>query len=80
VSLIIQSKDIDNFGSVTVRARYTGYDGYILHINNGRNYLLGDFNLKEIAPIKSFLVANSVAFIGDEKFSFFSYFINYLKS
>ncbi|HLY71361.1 MAG TPA: hypothetical protein VKR53_16620 [Puia sp.] len=78
----IQVKEIIKFNSVRVISRkgQTAYNGVMIHINNGKDYLLGEFNLEQFEPIQTFLESNNVQFAGDEKFSFVSYFINFFKN
>jgi hypothetical protein len=77
----IQINEINEFSTVTVIAGKvpTTYNGLMLHLENGKDYLLGDFNLETFLPIQTFLQDTNVPFVGHEKFSFVQYFINYFK-
>jgi hypothetical protein len=79
-SLKIEVMEIEKYGFIWVNTGSSGFEGIMLHLENGKKYLLGDFNLREYLPIQSFLEESNVQFTGKEKFSFFSYFINTLSN
>ena len=62
-----------------VKTSSSRYEGVLLNLKDGKKILIGDFNLKDYQPIKTFLETNNVSYIGHEKFSFVTYFINYFK-
>ena len=77
--LIVLSDDIHEFCSIAFNTKSTTYDGLLIRIQNGKEYILGDFNLASFNPIKTFLEETNVAFAGHYKFSFVSYFIKYFR-
>ena len=72
--------DIIQYSETTISTKSSSYECYLIYTQNNRKHLLGDFNLAEHLPIKTFLDENEIKFIGHEKISIFSYFINYFKN
>jgi hypothetical protein len=75
----ITPDDVANFSSILVHTKSTNYEGILLYLKNGKKYLLGDFNLKDYKPIRSFLEDYNVFYVGYEKFNFITYFVKYFK-
>jgi hypothetical protein len=68
-TILIESSDIKEYRPVKIKTKSTPYEGVNICLNNGRDYLLSDFNLKEFAPIKSFLEESQVSVVINKKFS-----------
>lgn len=75
----IELSNIIQYSETTISTKSSSYICYLIYTKNKRKYLLGDFNLQEYLPIKSFLDDNSTKFIGHEKTSMVTYFINYFR-
>jgi len=72
--LTVLPKDLIDFSSIVVKTKSTSYDGVLIRTSNGKEFVLGDFNLQDFRPIKTFLEETNVTFTGHYKFSFISYF------
>jgi hypothetical protein len=76
---ILQLNDLSAFSSIAVVTKSSRYEGLLLKTANSKEYVLGNFNLEDFRPIKTFLENANVAFIGHEKFSFISYFLKFFR-
>lgn len=77
--LMVLPNDINEFCTITVKTKSTNYEGVLIKAKNEKEYILGDFNLEDFRPIKTFLEETGVSFAGHCKFSFVSYFIKYFR-
>jgi hypothetical protein len=78
-TIFIAPTDIMEYRPVSIKTKSTPYGGVNICLNNGREYLLSDFNLNDSAPIQSFLEESQVPVDINKKFSFITYFINNFK-
>jgi hypothetical protein len=79
-SLIIHANDVSRFSTIKMSTKSTEYEGMLVTMTNGKEYVLSDLNLANIKPVRRWLENNSVTFAGHYKFSFLSYFIRYFKN
>ena len=73
-SLAFLPNDLTDFSSILVKTKSTSYEGVLIRTTSGKEFVLGDFNLQDFRPIKTFLEETNVTFTGHYKFSFISYF------
>ena len=78
-SLIISPIDINEFCSIIVKTKSTNYEGVLMRFTNGKECVVGDFNLENFKPIQTFLEETKVEFVGHFKFSFASYFYRHFR-
>jgi hypothetical protein len=69
--------EISEYSIVYISTKSTRYKTLLLYSSFGRSYILGEFNLEKIDPIQTFLEDNKVLYVGEEKFNFVKYFMNY---
>lgn len=77
--LIILPNDINEFCSIVVKIKSTDYEGVLMRFKNGKECVVGDFNLENFRPIQTFLEETKVSFVGHYKFSFASYFFRHFR-
>jgi hypothetical protein len=75
--LLMRATEISEYSIVYISTKSTRYKSFLMYNSNGRAYLLSEFNLEKIDPIQAFLEDNKILFVGEEKFSFVKYFMNY---
>lgn len=78
-SLTILPNDITEFCSIVITTKSASYEGVLIRLKNGKEYPIGDFNLKDFRPVQTFLEETKVAFAGHYKFNSFSYFFRYFR-
>ena len=75
--LSLGATEISEYSIVYISTKSTRYKSFLIYASNGKAYLLSEFNLANTDPILTFLEDSKILFVGEEKFSFIKYFMNY---
>jgi hypothetical protein len=78
-SYLFNLSDIKEYGSTLIRTKSTNYEGILIHLNNGKQFLLSNFNLKDYSQILYQLENSKTPYIGKEKFKFIPYYLRHIK-
>ncbi|MFC4230698.1 hypothetical protein ACFOW1_02275 [Parasediminibacterium paludis] len=76
--LRLSPNDLTDFNSIVLKTKSDSYNGILIRVTNGKEFLIGNFSLKEFEPMQLFLEEQNVTFSGPYKLNIVSYFYKYL--
>jgi hypothetical protein len=71
---VIKVFDITGYSTTTIKSRTTEYLGIFIYLSNSKKVLISDLTFENYTPVQVFLDDLKVNSLGEEKFSWLSYY------